>query len=178
MFPIRDDKFLLIALAVVSGIAAVLVLIQVAWKTGYASGLHAASTGDSERIREEKFIAGKITNISGTTITIETLTPEKSVREITIATDTHTIFNRVVPKDPKVFQNEVDAITKLRKAASTSLSSQILDVKDIPLPFDYAPIKITDLYVGQTIGVEVKEEVTSTNQFTAVKVTLLHAPQQ
>ncbi len=126
-------------------------------------------------------VGGTIKNISGNVITIETpksanpFEDTPTVREITVTSATSIVKRE--PKDPKEFQQEMDAFQKLlQKTVSTSAtattSTKPVVAQTPPLPFTEITLALSDLKAGDTITVESNQNIKTATSFEVVKITL------
>ncbi|MBI4089044.1 hypothetical protein HY415_03020 [Candidatus Kaiserbacteria bacterium] len=164
MLPIRDDKFLLIAL----GAAAMAVVF--AWQIGFNTGLkleQTRSTTQTQTPLETGSVVGEITDITGGVITLQAFIPTQDNRKV--ATNSETIFERIVPKDQEAYQNEINAfdakIKEVQRASSTPLSPE-----EFPLPVTFEKTSLGDLRPGDIIQVDIAENVLATDQVVAKRI--------
>ncbi len=154
---------------VIAAFTALLSMITVAWQIGYSTGLGtSASATQAQAFQDTRSIVGKITDITGTMITLQPLVAGQTARKV--STDSATVFERVVPKDQKVYQNEIDAFKAKIQAIQANGTQP--DFKDIPLPFTFTSMTLADLSPGTTVVVTAAENILSKTKFTATRVTL------
>jgi len=157
-------------LIVVMTTAAFVIGMCAARQVGYDAGVASVTTAKMQTPTDMESITGAIIDITDTTITLETLFP-RTTR--TVITDSATVFERVVPKDQKTYQNEVNAFNvRIKTAGATGPLFSMNDFKDIPVPFTFVPITLADLDAGETVTITATGNILSKNQFTATRVTL------
>ena len=154
-----------------AGAAASLAVIVVVWQVGYDTGAKSISAQitQSQSPAEVKSVVGKIVNISGATLTVITTASTGSVRDVT--TDSNTVFERVIRKNPKTLQSDMLAFNKRIKTATTSDTPL-----QFPLPFTFKKISLTDLRVGDIVVVTAAEDILTKSQFTATRVSVQSPP--
>ncbi len=154
-----------------AGASAALALIFFIWHVGYTAGLtrslQTQGTQTSAQANSRSVI-GKIIDITGTTLTLDTPGLEPTKREV--RTDSETAFGRLVPKDQDIYQKEVE--TFRQQVQVTTESGGPFLGKNIPAPFLFEKISLTDLQVGSIVQVTAATDVLSRDRFTAVRVML------
>ncbi len=156
---------------VIAAFIALLSMIPVAWHIGYSTGLEGSLS--TTQAQTSTSLMGKITDITGTTITLQASIPGQTTRKVTVTTDSTTVFERVIQKDQKTYQDEVrafDAKVQAAQANGTPFTND--DFKDIPLPFTFIPMTLADLSLGESIVVTAAENILSKTKFKATRVTL------
>ncbi len=153
---------------VIAAFTALLSMIPIAWHIGYSTGLEGSLS--VTQVQASKSLMGKITDITGTTITLQSFIPGQTTRKVTVTTDSATVFEQVVQKDQKVYQDEVRAFDAKVQAAQVDGTQP--DFKDIPLPFTFTPMTLADLSLGESIVVTAAENILSKTKFRATRVTL------
>ncbi len=156
---------------VIAAFTALLSMIPIAWHIGYSTGLEGSLS--VTQVQASKSLMGKIIDITGTTITLQSFIPGQTTRKVTVTTDSATVFEQVVQKDQKVYRDEVrafDAKVQTAQANDTPLSNE--NFKDIPLPFSFTPMTLADLSLGESIVVTAAENILSKTKFRATRVTL------
>lgn len=160
MLPTRDDKFLLISL----GAAAMAVFF--AWQIGYDTGFRSAPTGGvAQTPAETDSVVGKITDITDTTIALQMFIPRQGDENIIF--NSETLFEKIVPKNPEAYQNEIDAFDAKMQAARTRGTQS--SPEDFPIPITFVKISSKDLHPGDIIQATI-ENVQTKNQLVARRV--------
>jgi len=119
-------------------------------------------------------VSGTIQSIAGNTITMQSssLNPfEKvpAVRKITVTSETKIL--KTEPKDPRVFQKEMDAFQKAVQKVSTSTEATSLPTP--PQPVTETPLKLSDLKVGDMITASAAADIKTQASFNAVTITVV-----
>ncbi len=123
-------------------------------------------------------IGGTIKSISGNVITIETsksanpFEDAPTVREVTVTSATSIVKRE--SKDPKIFQQEMEAYQKVIQKAVTvpvATTSTPPTAVQAPLPFSETAIAISDLKAGDTITIEASQNIGTAASFEATKIT-------
>lgn len=128
-------------------------------------------------------VGGMIKSISNNVITIETpksanpFEDTPTVREITVMSATSIVKREL--KDPKAFQQEMDAFQKAAQkivpvtAGTTSTPAASANVPTPPVPFKEIKLDISDLKVGDTVSVEAGKDIKMATSFETTKIILL-----
>lgn len=112
---------------------------------------------------EVQTLSGTVIAIQGDKLSVRTLAvdpfadPALNDRTIVITSDTKLI--QIVPKDPKVFQNE---LTVSAKSGVTG--------KPAPVPFTEVVITVADIRVGDSFTVTASENIKTAATFTAQEI--------
>ena len=117
---------------------------------------------------DARTISGTVSAVSGTGFTMHVQSmdpfadPALADRMITVGSSTAVV--RLVPKDPKLFQSEMDAFTKATQAGG--------DVSKItpPVPLSGSPISLSDIAVGNFVTITAAENISSLKEFSAAQV--------
>jgi len=127
-----------------------------------------------------QIVSGTIQSISGNTITIQTppsINPFEdlpTVREVTVTSETKILKSE--PKEPAVFQKEVEAYQKAMSASASKPGEQApaagANLPIPPQPFTETELSISDLKTGDMITVDAGKDVKTATSFDAVKITL------
>ncbi len=128
------------------------------------SGIVAATkTPDDART-----ISGTVSAVSGTGFTIHILSTDPfaslALADRTVLVDSSTTVIKLVPKDPKTLQSEMDAFVKATQAGG--------DVSKIipPTPVTDVPGSISDIAVGDFVTIIATENVGALKEFSAAQV--------
>ncbi len=157
--------------------AMIVVIVLVAYQNRYGNGVETKTMSpqttplQTVKLVEPKSIMGKIVSITGATIVVQT-TEVGSTQTISrqVLTNTATVFERVIPKDEKIYQSEMNvfnAKTKTTQVSSTSSSGEI------PVPFTLQEISLADLRPGDAVAVTSAEDILTANQFMATGITII-----
>ncbi len=166
-----NRKALVDVLIVAMTLTAVVVGMCAVRQVGYEAGLAAViiETPQTQSATDIKSLTGKIADITGSTITIAVSGQNNRV----VTTNSKTVFERMVPKDPKVFQSEIIAFNaKIKTTQATGTSP----LKDYPVPFTLQQMSLVDFHLGETVRVTATENISSANQLVAARILLNPAP--
>lgn len=116
----------------------------------------------------------KVTNITGTTITANSLLVGSKAQLATteVVTTGTTSFVRSIPKDQKTLQAELDAFREKMKQPSTATSTPLLP----PLPFVIENISLADIHTSDVIFVTSADKILPGQPITATKILVESAP--
>ncbi len=158
---------------VIAAFTALLSMIVVAWQIGYSTGLGtSASATQAQTFQDTKSIVGKITDITGTTITLQPLVAGQTARKV--STDSNTVFKRVVPKDQKAYQNEISAFNeKIKTAQASGTLPSPADFKDVPVSFTFTPMALADLSPGTTVTITATKNILQGQQVVAAQIVII-----
>ncbi len=145
---------LVIALALTTAVSASIMMISVAWRAGYADGFvkgASAKQPQGQTPAEVKTIVGKISGITGTTVTIQTyITGSAKPVTYQIGTNSSTTFERMIQKDQKTYQAEqVTFSAKLKTARANGTVTPLGPIP--PAPFTLQKSSLINLRIGDVI---------------------------
>ena len=127
---------------------------------------------------ETKTVSGEIKEINGNKISLKIrpleplADPELDNRVVTV--DDNTKIYQLEPKDPKVYQKELEDFNKKTR-------EQIVQPGALPQPvtppeyFTKKQIKIADLKIGQQVTVTADKDIKNSKEFTAIEISLTSA---
>jgi len=166
-------------------ILGIVIALIVGGAIGYAAAGYQYS-GKLEKAREAfpsqsmmQTVSGTIQSISGNTITIQTspsINPFEdlpTMRTVTVTSETKIIKSE--PKDPAVFQKEMEAYQKATSVSAPKpgeLAPAGADLPTPPQPFTETALSLSDLTVGDMVIVDAGKDVKTAASFEAVKITL------
>lgn len=96
---------------------------------------------------------------------------DPSLGDRTVIVNGNTKITKLLPKDPKVFQAEMDTFIKNVKQGK-ALTSGVTP----PEAFIHVPGAVTDIIVGDVLGVTATENINSVKEFTAGEVKIQVKP--
>jgi hypothetical protein len=126
---------------------------------------------------EMQVVSGTIKTVSGDTITLETQPSANpfenlpTTRQVKVTSETKIVKNE--PKDPEVFQDEMDAYQKaVSESAPKPGEPAPSNLPTPPEPFIEMELEISDLKAGDMITVDAGKDIKTATNFDAVKITL------
>lgn len=145
---------------------------------GYQAGFNAAKTlvenssigallGDTSTVR---LLSGTVTAVNGSGLTLHVDSknpfddPALAFRTVLIGPSTSVV--KLVLKDAKVYQAELNSYQKTQTTAKTSNANP----PTLPSPFIQTPAKAADISAGDSVTVIASENVKTLEQFTAQSI--------
>ncbi len=123
---------------------------------------------------EIKVLSGTVTKVNGNKVDfhIQSTRPfdEPTLDNRTITIVAETKISKLIQKDQKVFQSEMETFIK---------SSQIKEGATLatpPEPFSYAPALLADITVGDVLTVIAEENIKTKKEFTATDIQIQPKP--
>ena len=169
---VMNRNKLITTLALTTAVSAAIMMITVAWQTGYNTGFTrgTSATQTQKTSAAVVFIVGKVTGITGTTVTVESfISGSPKPVSLHINTNARTAFEQMIKKDIKVYQTEQTAFnTKLTAARAQGTASPFGPVP--PVPFTLQKSSLTDLRVGNAVSVTATQDTSAASTFSATKV--------
>ena len=141
-------------------------------KKGYQSGFDAAKmlvlnsgVGASfQTPADTHSLSGTITAIDGNQFTLHVQSPnpfdDPSLTDRVVTFSTSTMVIKLVQKDPKVFQSEMDAFAKATQVSSTTS----------PTPFTQVAANISDMKAGDVVTVTSSQNIKTLKEFSASQI--------
>lgn len=123
-------------------------------------------------------VTGIVQSVSGNAITLQTgpsanpFEDLPTVRTVTITSSTKIV--KVMPKDPKIYQAELDTYQKALQESTPAVgtSSPAVNLLIPPTPMNETTLKLSDLKAGDAITVDADKDVKTLVKFDAVKIIL------
>lgn len=164
-------------------------LNQISEENTYQAGWNAAmerversAIGGTFHVPDDiRSLSGTVTAVSGNRITIHTQLsdpfedPALDDRIVTVATDTKIL--KFSPKDPKVFQAEMEAFSKTIPSetglSTTSIGQTSNGVPQNtvpPEPFTRDPADVASIVIGNTLDITATENIKNAKEFLASEI--------
>ena len=113
-------------------------------------------------------VSGTVSAVSGSgfTLHVQSLDPfaDPALASRTVLVDSSTTVIKLVPKDSKTLQSEMDAFVKATQAGGGV--SKIIP----PTPVTDSPVSVSDIAVGDFVTVIAAENISSLREFSAIQV--------
>ena len=152
-------------------IAMVITSIFLEYQNGYVAGTRSVLVIQQPQTIS---ISGKITDITGTTITVQETIPTsitgstKQVTIVQIVTDEMTIFNRAVPSSGGVLPSASNTKTQVTGADGINTPAEYT----LP-PVTFETTSLAELKVDDTVALSAMKNFPTENQFTATRVIVI-----
>ncbi|MHB1163222.1 MAG: hypothetical protein ACYCZZ_01710 [Minisyncoccota bacterium] len=114
-------------------------------------------------------LSGTVTAVNGTQFTLHTQSTnpfdDPSLSDRTVLTDSSTVVVKLVPKDPTVFQTEMNAFIKANPVPSSASNSPTP-----PEPFTRTTVSAATIAAGDTLIVTSAENIKTLKEFSASQI--------